>query len=38
MAQTKAQRKANAKLALILASMAIAFGVGFVVKIIWMGR
>lgn len=37
-AQTPEQRKANARLGWILASMAIAFGVGFVVKIILMGR
>lgn len=32
------QRKANVRLALILASIAAAFLVGFVVKIVWMGR
>ena len=31
--QTEAQRKANRKLGLILASVALAFGLGFVVKI-----
>ena len=34
---TEQQRKANLRLALILASLAVAFGVGFVVKIWWMG-
>ena len=35
MALTEQQRKANVRLALILASVALMFGVGFVVKIIW---
>ncbi|MFY9512102.1 MAG: cytochrome oxidase small assembly protein [Rubrivivax sp.] len=35
--QTEQQRKANLRLALILASLAVAFGLGFVVKIWWMG-
>jgi len=34
---TEAQRKANVRLALILATVALVFGVGFVVKIWWMG-
>ena len=34
---TEAQRKANLRLALILASLAVVFGVGFVIKIWWMG-
>ncbi len=34
---TDAQRKANLKLALILASVALAFGVGFVVRMWWLG-
>ena len=38
MAQTDPRRKANMKLAWILASVALVFGVGFVVKIIWLGR
>ena len=38
MAPTDPRRKANVKLALILASVALVFCVGFVVKIIWMGR
>jgi hypothetical protein len=38
MAQTDAQRKANFRLALILASMAALFAAGFVVKIWWLGR
>lgn len=35
--QTEAQRKANVKLALILASVALVFAIGFVAKIWWMG-
>jgi len=38
MAQSPQQRKANARLAWILASVALVFGLGFVVKIIWLGR
>jgi hypothetical protein len=39
MAQTThAQRKANVKLALILASVALVFFMGFVVKMVWLGR
>jgi hypothetical protein len=34
---TEQQRKANLRLALILASLALVFGVGFVVKIWWLG-
>ena len=34
---TEAQRKANVRLALILATLALAFGIGFVVKIWWLG-
>ena len=34
---TPEQRKANLRLALILASMAVVFGVGFVAKIWWLG-
>ena len=36
--QTEQQRKANLRLALILASLALLFGAGFVVKIILLGR
>ena len=32
------QRKANLKLGLILASVALIFGVGFVAKVIFFGR
>jgi len=32
------QRRANVRLALILASVAVIFAVGFVVKIVWLGR
>ena len=38
MALTEQQRKANLRLALILASVAAIFAVGFVVKMIWFGR
>ena len=38
MTQTEQQRKANAKLAWILASVAVIFGVGFVVKMMWLGH
>ena len=38
MAVTEQQRKANLRLGLILASVAVMFGVGFVVKMIWFGR
>ena len=34
---TEQQRKANVKLALILASMAVVFALGFVAKIWWLG-
>jgi hypothetical protein len=34
---TPQQRKANLRLALILATAALVFGVGFVVKIWWVG-
>jgi len=37
-APTPEQRKANARLGWILASMALVFAAGFVVKIIWLGR
>ena len=32
------QRRANVRLALILASVALIFGLGFVAKIVFMGR
>lgn len=38
MAPSPQQRKANARLAWILASVALVFGLGFVVKMIWLGR
>jgi hypothetical protein len=38
MAISEQQRKANLKLALILATVAVMFGVGFVAKMILMGR
>ncbi|HLL11060.1 MAG TPA: cytochrome oxidase small assembly protein [Rubrivivax sp.] len=36
MALTDKQRKANLRLALILASVALVFAVGFVVKMVWL--
>ena len=38
MAQTPQQRRANLKLALVLASVAIVFGLGFVAKAALFGR
>jgi hypothetical protein len=38
MALNPQQRKANLRLALILASVAVLFGIGFIAKIILMGR
>ena len=38
MAQSELQRKANLRLALILASVALVFALGFVVKMVWLGR
>jgi hypothetical protein len=35
---TDEQRKANLRLGLILATVALAFVVGFVVKMVWFGR
>lgn len=32
------QKKSNLKLALALLSVALVFGLGFVAKIIWLGR
>ncbi|WP_238139582.1 cytochrome oxidase small assembly protein [Roseateles aquatilis] len=37
MAQTPRQRKSNLRLALVLTSVAAAFAIGFVVKIVWLG-
>ena len=37
MAPTPEQRKSNVRLALILATVAVAFGVGFVLKIVLLG-
>ena len=34
---TEAQRKANVRLALVLASMAVIFAIGFIAKIWWLG-
>ncbi|MFM7850244.1 MAG: cytochrome oxidase small assembly protein [Betaproteobacteria bacterium] len=38
MAQTEQQRKANVRLGCILASVALVFALGFVAKLVWMGR
>jgi len=38
MATTEQQRKANLRLGLILASIAVLFGVGFMVKMIFFGH
>jgi hypothetical protein len=37
MAPTPQQRKSNLRLALILASVAAVFAIGFVAKIAWLG-
>jgi hypothetical protein len=37
MAVTEQQRKANLRLGLILASVAVLFGVGFVAKVVFLG-
>ncbi len=37
MALNEQQRKANLRLALILASVALLFLLGFVVKMVWLG-
>jgi hypothetical protein len=34
---TERQRKANVRLALILATVALAFALGFVAKVAWIG-
>ena len=36
--QSDEQRRANRRLGLILASVALAFGLGFMAKMIFMGR
>jgi hypothetical protein len=38
MAQSDEQRKANRRLGLILASLALVFAVGFIAKIVLFGR
>jgi hypothetical protein len=38
MAQTEEQRKANRRLGLILATVALVFGLGFIAKIVLLGR
>jgi hypothetical protein len=38
MPQTQAQRSANRRLGLVLACVALTFGVGFMVKMIFFGR
>ena len=38
MPPTMQQRRANVRLALILASVALVFALGFVVKIVWFGH
>jgi hypothetical protein len=38
MAQTEEQRRANRRLGLILASVAVVFALGFIAKIVFMGR
>ena len=35
---TEQQRKANLKLGLILASVALCFALGFIVKMVWFGK
>ncbi len=37
MALTEQQRKANLRLGLVLASLAVLFGVGFVAKVVLLG-
>ena len=37
MALTPQQRKSNLRLALILASVAVVFAIGFVTKMVWLG-
>jgi len=38
MALTEQQRKANLRLAMILATVVVVFGLGFVAKIVFFGR
>ncbi|WP_218151181.1 cytochrome oxidase small assembly protein [Roseateles sp. YR242] len=38
MSTSKQQRKSNLKLALILFSVALVFGLGFVAKIVWLSH
>jgi hypothetical protein len=38
MSTSSEQKKANVKLALVLASVALVFGVGFMAKVILLGR
>ena len=38
MSSSPQQRKANLKLALILASLALVFGLGFIAKVVLFGR
>ena len=35
---TQEQKKANARLGLILASVALVFFLGFVAKLVWLGK
>ncbi len=37
MAQTELQRKANLRLGLILATVAVVFGLGFIAKVVVLG-
>jgi hypothetical protein len=37
MTDTEQQRRANVRLGLILASLALLFGFGFVAKVVWFG-
>jgi len=37
MSQTEQQRKANLRLALILATVALVFGLGFIAKVVVLG-
>lgn len=36
--QTEEQRRANLRLGLILATVALVFALGFVLKIVWLNR